>query len=96
MASRSARLITAPTRSQAGCAAGPLCAHFVVNFWETINRDPGSVASAAVVAEAQQAPASQLLTGAAPRRRGTSSRVRLVGNTAGSNTEGYRYAGGSR
>jgi len=53
MASQSARLITAPMRSQAGYAAGPLCAHFIANFWDTINRDPGSVASAAVVAEAQ-------------------------------------------
>ena len=40
MASQSARLIAAPIRSQAGCAVGPLCAHFIANFWETINRDP--------------------------------------------------------
>ena len=54
MASQSARLISAaPIRSQAGCAAGPLCAHFSANFWETINRDPGWVASTAVGAEAK-------------------------------------------
>jgi hypothetical protein len=64
MASQSARLISAaPIRSQAGCAAGPpgtwpvgdpgpLCAHFSANYWETINRNPGSVASAVVRAEA--------------------------------------------
>jgi hypothetical protein len=65
MASQSARLISAaPIRSQAGCAAGPpgnwpvsdpgpLCAHFSANYRETINRNPGSVASAVVRAEAQ-------------------------------------------
>jgi hypothetical protein len=48
MASQSARPITALRRPQAGCAAGPLCAHFIANFWETSNRDPGSVARVAV------------------------------------------------
>jgi len=48
MASQSARPITALKRPRAGCPAGPLCAHFIANFWETINRDPGAVAMAAV------------------------------------------------
>ena len=41
MALQSARLIDVPKRLEEGCAAGPLCAHFIANFWENFGRDPG-------------------------------------------------------